>query len=144
MTTWILVADEARARLLEAQQADGAVVEHQSFIHEEGRQHPRDVVADRLPRAQESVGGARHAIEPRTDLETIEASRFAHALSAVLESGRVAHRYERLVLVAPPRFLGALRAALPDAVQQRVVGSLPKDVTREPAEAIGERVRTLL
>jgi protein required for attachment to host cells len=144
MTTWILVADEARARLLEAQGADGAVVEHLSFIHEEGRQHPRDVIADRLPRAQESVGGARHAIEPQTDLETVEAGRFAHELAAVLETGRVGRAYERLVLVAPPRFLGTLRAVLSDEVHKHVVGSLPKDVTRESVDAIRERVKSLL
>lgn len=144
MTTWILVADEARARVLEARRADGHVVERESFIHEEGRQHARDVVADRLPRAQESVGGARHAIEPHTDLETVEASRFAHELAAALEAGRVDHRYERLVLVAPPRFLGTLRAVLPEEVQRHVVGSLPKDVTREPVDDIRDRVKSLL
>lgn len=144
MTTWILVADEARARVLEARRADGTITERESFIHEEGRQHARDVVADRLPRAQESVGGARHAIEPHTDLETVEAGRFAHELAAALESGRVGRAYERLVLVAPPRFLGTLRAVLSDEVHKHVVGSLPKDVTRESADDIRERVKMLL
>lgn len=144
MTTWILVADEARARVFEARRPDGMLVERESFIHEEGRQHARDAMADRLPRTQESVGSARHAIEPRTDLETIEATRFAHELAALLETGRVGRHYERLVLVAAPRFLGVLRAVLPDGVQQLVVGSMPKDVTRESPEALRERLKELL
>jgi protein required for attachment to host cells len=144
MATWILVADEGRARLLEAERADGALVERQSFVHEEARQHARDVVADRLPRAHESVGGARHAIEPRTDLETVEASRFARELAAVLEQGRTAGRYQGLVLVAPPRFLGVLRGTLSDGVLRHVTGSLDKDVTRDRIDAIAERVRPML
>lgn len=144
MKTWILVADEARARLFEVEHANDAWVERQSFVHPEGRQHARDVVADHLPRTQDSVGSGRHAIEPHTDLETVEARRFARELATRLEQGRVAHAFERLVLVAPPRFLGVLHATLGDAVLRRVVASSSKAVTRESPEELRERLRDVL
>jgi protein required for attachment to host cells len=144
MKTWILVADEARARLFEAGQADGGWVERQSFVHPEGRQHARDVVAGHLPRTQDSVGSGRHAIEPHTDLETVEARRFARELATRLEQGRVAQAFQRLALVAPPRFLGVLHATLGDAVERLVVASLSKAVTRESPEELRERLRGLL
>jgi protein required for attachment to host cells len=39
-----------------------------------------------------------------------------------------AQRFQALVVVAPPRMLGDLRAALHPEVAQRVVGEVPKDL----------------
>lgn len=144
MTTWILVADESRARLFEASNAGAALVEREDFVHVQGRQHAHDVLAERLPRTHDSMGSSRHAIEPRTELEDIEAARFARELVAVLEHGRVGGQYARLLLVAPPRFLGVLRATLPHGVEALVAGSVAKEVTLESAEAIRARIEALL
>ena len=64
------------------------------------------------------------------------AARFAGELNDVLERGRVEHRYERLILVAPPRFLGALHNALGKQVSSCVVAQLDKDIVTLPATEI--------
>jgi protein required for attachment to host cells len=50
-------------------------------------------------------------------------------------------KFERLVLVAPPKELGRLRAELSPAVRERVTAELNKDLTRlslrEMAEHLG-------
>src|SRR5215471_15383407 len=107
-STWILVADAARARLFEPAPTDGRLVEIECFINPEGRAGARRTTTHRPPTVNESVGTARHAIEPHMTPREKTASRFAHTLSVALERGRARCRYERLVLVAPPRFLGAL------------------------------------
>lgn len=140
MLTWILVADEARARVFEDDGTGAALVERHSLIHAEGRQHGRDVFADRKPRTQESAGSARHAIEPHTDPEDVEAGRFARELAHLLEQARHARQFERLLLVAPPHFLGVLRRTIGDGVAALVVGSMSKDLTHEPADVIRQRI----
>jgi len=48
------------------------------------------------------------------------------------------NEFQRLVLVAPPRFLGLLRSSLDTPTQQLVVGSLDKDLAKvKEADLIG-------
>lgn len=139
MTTWILVADEARARLLE--DAGGPLNELRDFVHGESRAKAGEMAGERLSRTHDRAGAARHAIEPHTSSEAIEARRFAQELAAALDEGRGAGRFERLVLFAPPRFLGLLREVLPTAVARCVAAEVGKDVVAEPASRIAERAR---
>ena len=98
--------------------------------------HGREMTRDRLPRTQESVGGARHAIEPHTSVEDKVSLEFARELAERLEHGRVDHAYDELVLVAAPRFLGLLRATIGHEVPKLVVKSIDKGITRSTPEQI--------
>lgn len=137
MKTWILVADSARARLFEVGLQDGQLFEVGGYANPAAREKPSETGHDRPPRAQESVGGARHAIEPHTDPHDKIAEGFAHGLAEILEHGRVEHAYTRLLLVAPPRFLGQLNAALDARVARLVVKTIGKDYTRASPAEIG-------
>ena len=46
-----------------------------------------------------------------------------------LDRARIDHTYDQLVLVAPPRFLGALRKELHKEVEKLVADELPKDLS---------------
>ena len=142
MDTWILVADEGRARLFAGKTIDGELKEIAGFAHPEAH-HPEAAARDHLPRVQQSANSARHAIEPRITAEQKQAQEFARALSDVLNDGRVEHRYERLVLIAPPRFLGTMRAALDPQVMKLVSHSADKDITKASLEAIRDELRAL-
>ena len=136
MTTWILVADEFRARLFEAQAKDGKLEEIDDIAHPEGRMHAGQMTRDRLPRTQESVGGARHAIEPHTSIRDKVNLEFARELAERLEHGRVSHAYDELVLVAAPHFLGLLRSTIGHEVSKLLVKSIGKGITRSTPEEI--------
>jgi hypothetical protein len=64
-----------------------------------------------------------------------------------LDKARIAQRFDRLVLVAPPKFLGALRKELHKEVEKLVADELPKDLSwlkareieRYFAKEVGER-----
>lgn len=133
-TTWILVADRLRARLFsfagDARQAE----EIGDFINTRGEVRGR--TRQRPPRSHDRFGPGRHAIEPHTSPEERSIACFVAELGAVLERGRVGNRYQHLVLIAPPRFLGALKASLNKHVQSRVVSGVPKDLTGAGMPAI--------
>jgi len=139
-TTWILTADRARARLFATDDDGRTLTELQDFFNPEGRDPEALYSHDRPPRAIESVGSARHAIEARTSAGEKVADRFAHELSAALERGRVDHQYQRLVLAAAPPFLGVLRSTLGKQVMAQVVAALDSDLTRLPADEIRSRL----
>lgn len=143
-TTWILVADRVRARLF-ASAADGrAFTEIEDFINPEGRKPELAYAHDRPPRVMESVGGAHHAIEPHTSADQKVADRFARELNDMLERGRVEHRYERLILAAPPHFLGTLQNSLDKHVLSCVVAHLDKDLTAMSVDEIQARFKPQL
>lgn len=64
-------------------------------------------------------------------------SDFARVLADKLKDARVQNRYKRLVLVAPPRFLGLLRSSLDAPTTQAILASLDKDLaTSQPSELV--------
>ncbi len=74
-------------------------------------------------------------------LHEIESERFAHSIAKVLEGGLADNAYERVVLVAPPHFLGLLRATISPNVAKRVELTLDKDYTALKPDELAERVQ---
>lgn len=130
--TWVVVADGARARILEHTRIGGGLVALAAMDHDKAHGHARDLGSDRPGRSFESVGGAHHAISPHTDYLRYEKDKFAHEIAALLERAGTAHRFDRLVLVAPPRTLGDLRAAMGAHAKAAVIGEVHKDLTHTP------------
>lgn len=126
--TWVLVADAARARLFELPGKGANLTEIACYTHPDGRTPGCHPVHGRLPRAQESTNASRHAIEPKTSLKDKHAKQFADTLGDVVERGRQEGRYDELVLIAPPRFLGALHERLDEQTLKRVVGEVDNDL----------------
>ena len=137
---WILVADSARARLFEFTGGDPGLAEIAVFTNPEGRIAKKELRRDRLPRVNESMGGSRHAIEPHTSLAQKSTDRFAHTLSHELEQGRSSRRFRKLVLVAAPRFMGALHGAFDEALRKCVVAEVKRNLTLLSAAKIRERL----
>ncbi len=126
--TWILVADSTRVRIFTAGTASSPLEEIEDFSHGEGRLHDREMTSD-LPGKIKSVGGGGHAFEQPTDPKKHEADTFARDIAQYLEEAHNANRFEQLVLVAAPAFLGLLRKQLPEPIKQLVRVELDKDIT---------------
>ena len=62
--TWIVVADGARARIF-VNRGPGKGIELSERELTADHQRTSDMVRDSLPRTHDSVGPARHAIEPK-------------------------------------------------------------------------------
>jgi len=142
--TWVLVADGQRARIL---QNDGpgkglAPVPPGEIGH--ANPPTREQGADRPGRTQESVGGARHAMEPRADWHRAEKARFAAELAGRLERAARDDAFERLILIAPPQPLGDLRKALPESVRARVAAEIDKDLTHAADAEVARHLAAVL
>jgi protein required for attachment to host cells len=128
-TTWIVAADESRARVLQVARPERRLEEIESMLNPEGRLPDREMQSDAEPRFSGRAGGG-----PASDRETQgagehSAQTFAREVGRYLEKARVEHRFDELVLVAPPKFLGALRKALDKEVEKLVARELPKDLS---------------
>jgi protein required for attachment to host cells len=125
---WALVADAQHARFLERHAPLGAWAERTDEAIEQHIPPSREQGTERPGRVQESVGTTHHAVEPRTDPHREAKRAFARHLAERLEA-EVAS-YVRLTLVAPPAFLGDLRAELGEATRRKLGSTLDKDLTR--------------
>lgn len=135
-TTWILVADGAKARLFSLVEGQRALAEIEDFWNPQGRTHGREFSSERPQRTHDRLGNSRHAIEPHTSPREKSDETFARELHAALEQGRVEHRYDKLMLMAPPHFLGTLNSVIGKQVRAQIQAEVPKDLTEADVEAI--------
>lgn len=141
--TWVLVADGARAHFYRAE--DGRLVpalDHDLAVPV--RAAARAAETDRPGRAFDSAGVGRHAMEPRTTWKVHEKCLLAQAVAAELTRAVDGDDLDRLVLVAPPKVLGDLRAALDPRIARRVVAQLPKDLTHLSGSDLALRLQAAL
>jgi protein required for attachment to host cells len=128
--TWILIADGARARVVETTgKGTGIHAVELGELKAESRPS-RELGDDRPGRVVESKGHQRHAIEPRIDLHRAEETRFAGRLVDLLEKRRAGGNFERLVIVAPPVMLGDIGKALGEALKAVISAEIAKDLTK--------------
>jgi protein required for attachment to host cells len=133
--TWILVADNTRARIFTASTPSSALEELEGFTHAEGRLHDREMTTD-LPGRIKSADGSGHAFEQPTDPKKHEADNFAHLIAQHLEAAHNANKFEQILIIAEPSFLGLLRNCLPANVKKHVVYELDKNITTQSAADI--------
>lgn len=137
--TWILVADGARARIL---QNDGWGKGLQQIVyreHEESETATHDLGTDRPGRTREIADGTHHGLD-ETDWHRFEKAEFAHEMAKLLNHAAVANKFDRLVLIAPPQALGDLRKKLDTHTADRVTGEIDKDLTHASLDELKERI----
>jgi protein required for attachment to host cells len=85
----------------------------------------------------------RHGMEKGPTPHEEEERRFlARASKAVSRAGEEG-LFDELVIFAPPRALGTIRAELPYVTREKIAASDQVDVVRETADQIGARLRHL-
>jgi protein required for attachment to host cells len=126
-TTWILAADGARARVFEERRRSGELIERtERAMHIEEADRPR--ARGHPATVHQRLGSGRHAGKddnPAREAET----RFLARVVEALDSAAARREYDRLVIVAPPTALGALRAELTAALKARLDASDAHDRT---------------
>lgn len=135
-TTWFCVADAGGARFLEAPAPRAALTEVGKLAHEtyeHGRYEPPG-------RSQESATTARHSFVDAEGPARREKRAFAHVVADYLSEAAERRVFARLVVAAPPKFLGDLRAALSDGAKARIVGEIHKDLTKETETQLAARL----
>ncbi len=128
--TWILVADGARARIFTNEGSNGKLAPVREFEWPPARKPTRELGVEKPGRTFESADATRHAMEPRVDWQEYEKQRFTRRIARLIERAGDRQRFDRLILVAPPKVLGEFRNALDKTTRARVSAEIPKDLTR--------------
>ncbi len=138
--TLVVVADSSKARFFSLAGRSEPLKELEDMVHVEGRMRDQDEVSDKQCGLAGGHGEGGHAFESPTDIKQHESALFAKQIADRLEHGRVSNDYDKLILVAPPSFLGILRKALNEHVANLVSDSLDKDLVNEKESVIREHI----
>lgn len=164
-TTWIVLADEGRARILSAEDHaatlqdverldDPAAHAHNAdFRHDaRGRRNPAGGVVGAggagsgAGGAGPNAGGHGSASQPGSDAASAgeekldhEAELFARRIALRLAEAHRQHRYDRLRIAAAPKFLGRLRRVLDDEVRGTVDEEIDKDLLQLDRDDLSRR-----
>ena len=80
---------------------------------------------------QSSVGYGRSTDE-ETDFQQLEEDRWAKSAAEEVNKRALAHDFDALAIIAPPKTLGELRKQLHKEASRRVVCEIPKEMTGRP------------
>jgi protein required for attachment to host cells len=141
-STWFLVADGRRARVL-IEDRRGAHLQAPADLVMEISEDELYDVQDRPPRSFDRVGAGRHAMDKGRSLHEQEETKFLNRVASTIIDADKQNRFQHLVIAAPPRALGILREKL-SAVQSRIRAETPKDLLDEPEPKLRERLQELL
>lgn len=144
-TSWVLVCDRSHARVFAVEKKGAPWTILHEIEHPQGRLKAHEFLTDRAGRVQERSGlGRRSAMELETDPTETDAQRFAQELADLLDKGLEKGSYSRLLVAAPPHFLGLLRTRLSERVAKRLTFSLDHDYTWVDAHSLEDKLGTLL
>jgi protein required for attachment to host cells len=121
--TWIVIADEGRARFLSRTGPDARLAEEDELTDAGAHADNADLRRDAYGRRGSTVTSS--AGEDKLDHE---AELFARRVAERLAAAHRQHRFDELRIAAAPKFLGRLRKALDAEVAKTVVGEIDKDL----------------
>ncbi|NDW03480.1 host attachment family protein [Jiella pacifica] len=133
--TWILVADGEKALFLE-NMGDGELPNFEIRRIEEQDNPPSREQGANVPGRMSDGGTAHRSAVEDTDWHELGKERFAAEIAEMLYKMAHRGRFEKLVVVAPPKILGEMRQHLHKEVQSKIVGELAKDLTNHPVDQI--------
>ncbi len=142
--TWIVVADGAKARiLLYTSRLKGVQQVPDGHFHEP---HPptHELVTERQPRVQESIGAARHAVEPRVDPHQQREAHFLTRIAGHLDRAEQQSKFEHLVVVAPATALGVLRKEFSPSLKKRIIAEIPHDYAHQSNDYVYQHIKDSL
>jgi protein required for attachment to host cells len=148
MRTRIVLADESEARFYDVDRFDEPLHLIGKLTDANARLHDRDLKSDRPGRVFDHAAASNqrrgavghHSTGGERTPRKHEAEVFAREIARDLQTAHEQHRFERIVIMAGPPFLGVLRNALPKAVSALIVREIPKDLIHEPDSAIREHL----
>ncbi len=132
---WILVANASEARFYSSPKAkllngDAHLSEVTTCGHPESRMKGEELVSDRP--GHNGHGTFVEPLEPKK----IEADLFAKQLASTLETGRVANKFDEIILVAPGHFQNLLKQHSNQQLHNMINVAIDKDYTKVAAHEL--------
>ena len=143
-TVWIAVADRSAARFF---LADWPTLDHfreiADLVNPRGTLQGREIYSDRFGR-NHSPDGHSYVDVPSTDLRHYTAETFAIKIVRHLEDGRAHNQFGKLIVIAPPLMLGAIREQYSAPLQKLIELEIDKELIHAPGIDVLQQVRTAL
>lgn len=140
--SWVIVCDGAKALFLrndgDAGLVNLTVVEHQSQPDEA----TRDLGSDRPGRVHQSHGASRSAME-ETDWHEQAEAEFLKGVANKVEKLVESREIKAMILVAPPKALGILRAELASLPEGIIRAEIDKGLVRLTVSEIEKHLAAL-
>lgn len=133
-TTWIVTANNGRARIYAQKDQNSALMEVEDMVNPSQRGRVSDIDTDQLgqlaaSKSIKSVGAATQpsGYEPnQTPLEH-QAELFGRSVAEYLQQAHAQNRFQNLIIAAGPEFLGLLRKLL----DKQVVGAISQELNKD-------------
>jgi len=123
----ILIANASNARIFTSSKVGGEMTLIQELSHPESRQKESDLVSGRPGNHASQLGSGTYA--ERSNHKDIEATNFAKEISERLNHIKGNGGFDRLVLVAPARFMGLLNQSCDSYLAALINLKIQKDYT---------------
>ena len=146
-TTWVLVSESSRARLFEMATSMSPLIELEAFTHPDGHLRGTERNSDapgRFGTKKSSrdrgtgITGGAHVFYK--DVEEEYQAAFARFLGEQLDRARTQNAFDRLVLIAPPSFLGSLRESLSEPTRRCITQEVGKNFSKSTPSEIRDKV----
>jgi protein required for attachment to host cells len=148
MIARIVVANQSEAIFFDSSGPASPLRAAGRLDNPDARLHDRELKSDRPGRVFTSASaghGRRGAVahhsaggeqSPREHVATV----FARRIADELVTARQDKKFDRLVLIVAPAFLGILRKALPESLQSVVSAEVPKDLQDPTDDVVREHI----
>lgn len=123
--TFVILANEQEARFLQSEGPGKGLTELVALENGEGVRY-----AERPGRSQAAPGTGRHGFDRPTSEREQDRERFAAEVAKAAEARWAKGNYDRALMAAPPKMLGALRAEIGKELSDAMVADLPKDLLK--------------
>ena len=136
---WVVVCDGAKALVLE--NAGDALTPNLKAreVHTQPDLPTHALGTDAPGRTMNSTGRPRSTVE-QTDWHDLAEHAFLEKLAKRLDAAVTAGEAKSIIMVAPPRALGVLRAAYSHALKKAVRAEMHKDLVKTPVNEIAKHL----
>jgi protein required for attachment to host cells len=140
MRVRILVADQGEADFYDAANAHEMPTFAGGIGDPAARLHDREIASDRPGRVFDHAPApsgrrgatAHHGTDGERSPRKYESGQFARRVAKLLDEAHRAGEFDRLIVIAPPTFLGRLREALPESLRAIIAAEVRKNLVHQP------------
>ena len=143
-TKWILVATRVGAKVYELKNRTRPLKLIHRAEHPEGHKLISELERDRPGRATRVTGQRRVSLSGHGSPRDRVAKKFAKKLASLLEPSAYADKFDELILVAEPRFLGFLKKELGPHSVEKISGILKQDLGGAKVKDLKDHLTSLI
>ena len=129
--TWVVVAESSRAKIFELEKRNSPLKELEGLAHTPARIHQQQLTSDLPGRTP-----GNHKLTSQSNTKDNESNAFARTIGHHLDSARNKGKFNRLIIMSPPNFLGKLRKHIGSETNKRIISEVSKNLVKHTTSDI--------